>query len=375
MEWSLEQVETFNAGISFLKQRHDSVLMQFGIAILILLAFLAARKFILDIILSRFKKWTEKTKNINDDLIFAAIKGPAGLIFYTLGALTALSVFSLEGMHRDISKNIIDSTIIFSLFWFAYGLTEPLSLIYKNISKNKKISSSFYGFILKSLKLTIIILGTISILQEWGYNVMGFIASIGLVGMVIALAAKDTVANLFGTLSIIMDDVMENGDWIETAQVEGTVETIGLRCSKIRTFANALVTLPNSHISNNAVINWSRMNHRRIKMVIGLEYQTDSATLQKVIADIRQYLKENDDICTDGDTMCLINLHHFNESSIDIFLYFFTFTTNWQKYMDIRQECLFKFMHIVESYGASFAFPSQSIYIHSTPKDSLASPV
>ncbi len=275
---------------------------------------------------------------------------------------------ALFGLILFISKNFIDipsdlvstintmirSIFIFAVIWAAHKLILPL---YQIIDKEQ---SSLEKLVIKIIKILILVIGGVSILQEWGYNVTGFIASLGLLGMAFALAAKDTVANLFGSFVIFTDKPFKVGDWIKTPDVEGTIEHIDIRSTKIRTFAQALVTVPNAVLANSAIINWSQMGKRRIKMKLGLTYDTDAKTIQVIVSQIKEMLSSHKDIHQDT---IYIYFTEFDNSSLNIFCYYFTNTTVWGEYMAVKENTNLKIMEIIEKNNANFAFPSQSLYI------------
>lgn len=217
------------------------------------------------------------------------------------------------------------------------------------------------------MKIIIIALGLMSLLQIWDINVSGFVASLGLGGLAFALAAKDAAANIFGSVAIIADKAISVGEWIEVDGIEGIVMDIGMRTTKIRSFQNAIITMPNQIIANTKIINYSRRKERRIKARIGLTYSTSSTQLQKILKDIKEMLKSHDGVAQNS-TM-LVNFDRFEESNLSIFLYFFTNTSNWEKYLSIKEELNLNIIRIVEDNRAEFAFPSQTIYIENTNKD------
>jgi MscS family membrane protein len=212
----------------------------------------------------------------------------------------------------------------------------------------------------------IFILGTISLLYNLGINVTAFIASLGLGGLAFALAAKDTVANLFGSIAIMMDGSIRVGDWIEVNGVEGDVEDIGMRTTKIRKFDKAVVAVPNSQIANSNIINYSRRKNRRIKMNIGVTYSTTKSQIEKIISDIRQMLQEHPNI--DKDEVLLVRFDSFGASELSIFIYTYTNSPKWKEYLRVKEDINLKIMGIVERNGSSFAFPSQSIYVEQLPE-------
>jgi len=193
------------------------------------------------------------------------------------------------------------------------------------------------------------------------------LASLGLGGLAFALAAKDTIANLFGGLTVLIDKSMRKGDWIKIGEVEGIVEDIGLRTSKIRTFEKSLITIPNQVLANQSLENFSRRNVRRIKMVIGVTYDTTEAQMRGILEDIRTMLKSHPGIAQ--NELMMVYFRDFGASSLDIFVYCFTNTSDWEKYLAIREDVNLKIMEIVEKHGASFAFPSTSIYVEKLPDE------
>ncbi len=328
-------------------------------AILIFILFLIFRAIFKKITL----KIVQKTANKFDDELLAALDRPIDYLFILIGANVALSILNIEESLYEVINHILRSGFIFILFWALLNfLTQLTNNLHKVTDKfENKVSHDVANFIVKSVRFFILIIGFIAVLQEWGYNVSGFLASLGLVGMAFALAAKDTAANLFGSLVIFTDKPFNVGDWIKTPQVEGTIETVGIRSTKIRTFAQALVTVPNAVLANSAILNWSRMGKRRIKMNIGVTYDTPVATVEKIVQDIKKMLQNHPGI---DQEVLHVHFSEFAASSLNIFCYYFTATTNWGEFMQIREDTYFKIMQIVESHNAQFAFPTQTIHIN-----------
>lgn len=304
--------------------------------------------------------------------IFTIIEKPLRWGIMVIGVIATISVLHLSEGIKTLSDMLINTAIIFILTWFflrALTLFRAY-LISISYNLNADLGPTFSKFFVTFIRAVILLIALINILVTWGINVNGFIASLGLVGMALALAAKDTASNFFGSVMIFTDAPFKIGDWIKTPEVEGTVEEIGMRSTKVRTFARALVSVPNAMLANSAILNWSRMNKRRIKMTIGLTYSTSSEQMRNILADIRAHLAQHKEI---HQETIYINFTDFNDSSLGIFCYFFTNTTNWGHYMQVREEINLDIMHIVEKNGASFAFPSQSLYIETpTEKDTLS---
>ncbi len=222
------------------------------------------------------------------------------------------------------------------------------------------LKDTLVKFGVRLFKIITIVIIFILLLQTWGYDIRGLLASLGLAGMAVALAAKDTARHLFGSIMIFTDSPFKVGDWIKTPDVEGTIEDIGMRSTRVRTFAQALVSVPNGNLADSAILNWSKMDRRRIKMTLGLTYSTTSSQMCNILKDIRELLVNDEDI---HPQTIYVYFSNFNDSSLDIFCYFFTKTVKWGEFMAVRERIYLEFMRIVEQNGASFAFPSQSIYI------------
>ncbi|HCK17910.1 MAG TPA: mechanosensitive ion channel family protein [Thalassospira sp.] len=294
---------------------------------------------------------------------------PLQALFMLLGVYFATEVLTLPEQIDAFSVEAISIAAGFCVFWALFRAVEPLG-----VSLNRLVGRFGAGlgddlrqFFIRGVKTLIVVIGGVIILENWGIDVSAFLGGLGLAGMAVALAAKDSVANIFGGLTIFADNLYKRGDWIETPHFEGTVEVVGLRATKVRTFAKALVTMPNAQIVDSPVINWSRMTHRRIKMVIGLEYRTTAKQMEAIVDKLRDFLKNDEDVAQ-TDVAQMVHFSDFGASSINIDLYYFTKTTDWVTWRDIRNRHIIAFKRIVEEEGAAFAFPSQSLYVESMPE-------
>ena len=332
-------------------------------AILVFVFFQLFRVLIRKILYNIVKKTTNKI----DDDILEAIKQPIDFLFIIIGINFAFNLLTLDNELADTIDKIVRSGFILVVFWSIVNVLNHLSMnIYKVTNKfGDKINADLSNFIVKSIRLFILVLGLIAVLQEWGYNVSGFLASLGLVGMAFALAAKDTAGNLFGSLVIFTDKPFKIGDWIKTPEVEGTIENVGIRSTKVRTFAQALVSVPNGTLANSAILNWSRMGKRRVKTVLGLTYGTSGETLETIIKEIKNMLQNNSDI---HQETIHIYFSSFGDSSLNIFCYYFTKSTNWAEFMKVREDTYLSIMKIVEKNDSSFAFPTQTIHLKNDNK-------
>ena len=342
-----------------------------GMGIFIL--FVLLRNIFSRLIVGRIQRIVNKTSNELDDAILATLEAPIRLIPVVLGIFFATSYLEVQGQAELLIGQLNRSLIALTIFWALYRASDPLSEILK--TADHVLTSSMIDWLTKALKAAFIILGTATILEIWGIQVGPLIAGLGLFGVAVALGAQDMFKNLIAGLFILGEHRFNPGDWILVkGTVEGTVEKIGFRTTTIRRFDKAPVYVPNTALADNSVTNFSRMTYRRIKWVIGLEYNTSKDQLLQVRGAIEDYLKNNDDFVSPEDTATFVRIDRFSDSSIDILLYCFTKTTDWLEWLRIKEEFLLEIKGIVEDAEADFAFPSQSLYIESMGENFEAFP-
>lgn len=337
-------------------------------AIVVFCFFLFLRKLFTSIFIVFLQKLAKKSETFYDDRIISALKGPIAFAFILIGAHI---FFLLIFKETEVIKNILNTLVVFDIFWATVAVTEALrELIYSATERlNPDLSKEMGNFILTIIKIIIMSIGLGAMLQVWGINVTALVASLGLGGLAFALAAKDAAANLFGSFSLLADKSIRIGEWIKVNGVEGVVEDVGMRTTKIRSFEKSLITVPNQIIANNPIENFSRRGIRRIKMRIGLTYDTKANDVKNIVEEIK-YMLHNHKNISQKDTL-LVNFETFGDSALSIFVYTFTSTANWANYLEIREDIHFKIMEIVERNNSSFAFPSQSIYVESMPSTNI----
>ncbi len=249
----------------------------------------------------------------------------------------------------------------------------------------KRVKSEIINVGMKILNFIIIIIGLLVILHLFGANLTTVLSGLGIGGFAVALAAKDSLANFFGTLSILLSDVFSQGDWIVINNQEGTVVEIGLRVTTLRTFDNAIIAIPNSILANQDVKNWNKRSlGRRIKMNLGIKYDSKFSDIKNAIKEIREMLDNHPSIATENteydysrnksaklvskDDMqgvkktLLVYLDEFSSSSINILIYCFSKTVDWNEWLGVKEDVMYKIMQILEKNSLEFAFPSMSLY-------------
>lgn len=337
-------------------------------ALSIFIIFLLLRKQLSTLITFIALKWVQKTENKLDDEILNVVQRPIAMGMIILGFNVAFSFMHFNAGFTSMISHTMSTLTIVLFAWVLYRIIKLFETSNDLMSKRFKTDNglTLAKLILSILKIIVLVIAGINILSTWGINVTGFVASLGLVGMAFALAAKDTASNFFGSMVLFTDQPFKVGDWIKTSEVEGTIEAIGIRSTKVRTFARALVSVPNGNMANAAILNWSEMNKRQIKMTLGLTYGTTATQMRTILAEMREMLKNDEDI---HQQTIYIQFTDFQDSALGIFCYFFTKTTDWGEYMMVRERINLELMEIVEKNGAGFAFPSQSLYIESIPEN------
>ena len=335
---------------------------QIGIAIAVLIASFVLRVAFRKTIFKALEKYSDKQDKQILAITLVSIRRPVDFLFIVIGFAIAVNILPIEPHYGHITNQIIRSLFIFTIFWGFFSIVEPLSRIVNDLSNKSEnlLTQTAARLFSKIFKFLIAAIAIVMILQEWGYNVTGFVASLGLVGMAFALAAKDTAANLFGSIVVFSDKPFVIGDWVKINDNEGHVEDITIRSTMIRKFDQALITMPNSNLTSSSITNFSRMQKRQIKITLGLTYSTNAIQLQRIISNIRDYLASNEKI---DQEIIHVYFHDLDTSSLGIFCYFFTKTTNWGEYMQVREDVNFEIMKIVEQNGAHFAYPTQTIIL------------
>ncbi len=356
--------EWFNDIINY--RLWDIPMGKLGLFIVLFIVLLLVRVFIVTFTLKYMQKLAEKTKNTLDDKLLEAGTPPYKLLLLTFALILSATVLELKGKPAAFFSHTTRSMIIYSVFWFLYRTTPIVSGLLKDLSEKteSQLDDKIVPFVNKVLGIIVFVIGAMVIIQEWNFDITGIVTGLGLGGLAFALAAKDTLSNIFGLLMILTDKPFRIGDWIKTPHVEGTVEDIGFRSVRVRTFAQALVSVPNSMIASNTITNWSRMGKRRIKFTVGFTYSSTKEQIDAFTMKTERYLRNHDDI--DQGTI-FVKFSGFNASSLDVFFYFFTKTTNWGEFLDVQHEVKLHIAQIAESLNLSFAFPSQSIYME-TPQ-------
>jgi len=332
------------------------------VALLIFLVFFIFRGLFRKFVIRAIERWTQRTRNTFDDELSQALGGPLQVFFIALGLFFAFQYFGFHGELETLADNIVRTVITVAIFWALYNLVKPLSGLLRRLEG--VLTAEMLSWLITGIRWGVVFLGGATILQLWGIQVGPILAGLGLFGVAVALGAQDLFRNLIGGLCVLIEKRFKVGDWIMVdGVVEGTVEHIGFRSTNVRRFDQAPVFVPNQKLSDNSVTNFSRMTYRRIYWKIGLEYRITLDQLKAIREKIETYLRTNEAFVQPPAASMFVRIDAFNSSSIDLMLYTFTHTTVWGEWLARKEELAYAVKNIVEGEGASFAFPSQSIYI------------
>lgn len=311
----------------------------------------------------RLGVFADTTSTRWDDVVYYSISPPAEWAMWVCIVYGSLSLFEEAEALRAGLLQLADTLLILLVGWLLHRVSTGIEkeLLSEHRGPRDSDDRATISAVARLARITVWVLSALMVLQSLGVSVSGLLAFGGIGGIAVGFAAKDMLANFLGGLSIYLDRPFAVGDWIRSPDrsIEGTVEDIGLRVTRIRTFDQRPLYVPNSTFSSVSLENPSRMTNRRIYETIGVRYE-DAGRVAKIVSDVQTMLKEHEDIAQDR-TM-IVNFNHMGPSSLDFFIYAFTKTTNWVEYHAIKENVLLRILDIVERNGAQIAFPTQTIH-------------
>ena len=348
---------------------YDFFVMYLSSVIVLAVSFIAAQIFkgyFAGFIINVFHRLLSRTRLRVEKDSMEFLKKPLKLIFIStvmfFAFITQKNLMADYPLLLSFVIKMYRLTIILCIIYFIYAAVPVIMSAFNRLKHPDSIllDDTLLIFFAKIIKAVIVIIAVLIVLGEFGVNINGLITGVGLGGLTFALAAQDTASNIFGGLVIISDKPFAVGDWIQTASIEGTVEDISFRSTRIRTFDDALLVVPNSTLSSASITNWSKMNKRKVKFNVGLTYNTTPSQIKNIIADIETFLNSHKDIVSDTP---LVKLDEFGSSSLNIMVMFFTSQTSLAELKRVREEINYEILDVVHRHESSFAFPSTSVYM------------
>ncbi|MDR3212874.1 MAG: mechanosensitive ion channel family protein [Azoarcus sp.] len=343
-----------------------------GLHIMLVVFAVVVFNFVVRRVLLRFGKTARETDTPLELSLVAAARQPLFALAWVVGisfaghlvqARTDAAILAFINPARTIG-------VIACLGWFLVRFIGNAKEVFvrRRLARGDEVDSTTVEAISQLLRIAVLITTFLVVLQSLGFSIEGVLAFGGIGGIAIGFAAKDLLANFFGSLMIYFDRPFAVGDWVRSPdkQIEGTVEDIGWRLTRIRTFDKRPLYVPNSIFATISVENPSRMSNRRINETIGVRYD-DIGEVAGIVEDIRAMLRAHPEI--DSNQTLIVNFLQFNEYSLDIMIYTFTHTTVWIKFHEVKQDVLLKIADIIARHGAQIAFPTRISYSTPLPPD------
>lgn len=303
--------------------------------------------------------------NVWDDTLLEAARRPVVWLIWIVG-LNFAAIIASEQLDSGWTPLLGHINKIAVVALFAMFLVNFINLAEENLIKPEPGKPPRDPMTIKAvaklLRASVLVTAALITMQLFGFSISGLLAFGGVGGLAIGFAAQDLLSNFFGGLMIYLDRPFKVGDWVRSPdqEIEGTVEDIGWRLTRIRTFDKRPLYVPNSIFASIALENPSRMTNRRIKETVGVRYD-DVAVLPAILADVEAMLRSHEAIDTNQTLM--VNFNEFGASSLDFFIYTFTKTTVWTEFHKIKQDVLLKIADIVDSHGAEMAFPTRTLHM------------
>ena len=343
----------------------EHYLWVFELFVLVLIAL--SLGFVLNRMLDKLEVQAAKTKTVWDDALIEACRRPAIWLIWILGINFAAGI-AAQKMDSPLQAMIDPINRLALIFLGTIFLTNFIKRAERNLVHPEYMAQPMDATTVRAvgklLRASVIITGVLIAMQLFGYSISGLLAFGGIGGIAVGFAAKDLLANFFGGLMIYLDRPFSVGEWIRSPdkEIEGTVEDIGWRLTRIRTFDKRPLYIPNSVFASISVENPSRMSNRRIHETVGIRYQ-DISSMDAIVTQVTAMLMAHPEIDT-NQTM-IVNFNKFSASSVDFFVYTFTKTTNWVDFHQIKQDVLLSVAEIVAANSAEIAFPTSTLHIAS----------
>jgi MscS family membrane protein len=343
----------------FNKSFYGNTLGDWALALLIIIGALVVGKFLYWVFSGVLRKLTSKTKTKFDDIILDMIEEPIVFAITVAGIWFGLKQLILpEALQLGVA-NSLQFLIVLSVTWLIARLLESLftHLLVPMADKSQNdLDDQLLPIVRKGVKSAVWILGVIVALNNAGYEVGAVIAGLGIGGLALAMAAKDTVSNVFGGFTIFTDRPFSLKDRVRVDGFDGTIEEIGIRSTRLRTLSGTLVTIPNATFSGNSVENVSQEPFRKVVLNLGLTYDTKPEDMEKAISLLREIKEAADDV----EEKVIIGFNGFGDFAMNILLIYYV--TKGASIIDTQTKINLEILKRFNEEGLEFAFPTQTLY-------------
>ncbi|WP_437738478.1 mechanosensitive ion channel family protein [Sorangium sp. So ce1335] len=308
------------------------------------------------------RRLVARTESTLDDVLLEGARGPLTFAVALFAIEAALPWLGLYVPAEEFLGTVLSAGLFIAVFWFVLRAIDAVGgrLLAAPATRDNPAARSLVPLMGKIAKVAILIIGVIAVLSELGYPVASLIAGLGIGGVALALAAQKTVENLFGSVSIGVDRALQVGDFVKVDALLGTVETIGLRSTRIRTLDRTLVTIPNGKLADLQIESYTARDRMRLSCVLALVYETTPAQLRAVLEGIERALREHPLIWPDDVVVRFIGI---GPASYDVEIMAWFQTTDFGHFRAIRQEVLITFLEIIGAAGTRLAYPTRTVHV------------
>jgi MscS family membrane protein len=342
----------------------DAGLWRMVAAFVVVMFVLALRKLVTGYVIKRLKTLASRTRLTYDEQVLEAITPGISGLFIVLGVYLATRLLPMPSDEVDafVHNALVVAAavlVIYSIHRLSYVAADALDAL---ATHDEPAARGQFRVVLRQiLSITTWIIGALVVVQNLGYSISSVLAGLGIGGLAVALGAQETLGNFFGSVMLLTDRPFKVGDWIQVDDViDGDVEEIGFRSTKVRAWDKALISIPNKSLASRVIKNWSRMPKRRVKQVIGVTYDTPPDKMQALVDGIEGILRDDPAV---NQEYIMVKFTDFSAYSLDILVYYFTKDISWINHLQARQEINLRIMRLVEGLGLSFAFPTQTLHL------------
>lgn len=334
-----------------------STLLRVGLAILALFLIWVLRRLLAAIVIAPLRYIARRTNAQWDDVLFDTIMLPARLLIIAAALAVGAQILLVDSVTFDFVQHIIRTLIIIALLVALFRAVDALAPSSNRLFRitGLSITERLLPFVRTAIKLLLIAIALVIVIQEWGYDVTGLVAGLGLGGLAFSLAAKDTVENLFGFTTIVGDQPLVVGEFIKTADVEGIVEHVGIRSTRIRKLDQSLVTVPNSTLASAPVQNWSRLSKRWIDLKLVIAYDASRAQIETFLEQVRAMLNARQQVEPGSVFVRLVN---FGEMGMEVIVRCYILQADWERYSAEKESINLELLRIIEEHNLHLAMRS-----------------
>jgi MscS family membrane protein len=347
-------------------------LVRILLVVLTLIVTFLLRKLVLWLLTQPLHRLFERTGQLAlDAKIRAMIILPVNYVLAAMALILCAHILNLSPALLEFASNLSSTMVLIAIGVFLVRLINAFTLSQEQLTQltGLSIDELLIPFFRTTAKFLVVAIIVIVAMQQWGYDMTAIIAAAGVGALAVSLAAQDTLANLIGFAAIISDKPFIVGDMIKTPNVEGIVETIGLRATRVRQQDEALVAVPNRLLAESAILNWSRLSKRRINLTLGVTYDAVPEDMEALLHSLREMLLANKFV---EQTSVVVYFNEFGSSALNILVRCYLNIIDWTEFTAEQERVLIEIRRLVDETGLDIAFPTQTLHIETMPSESSA---